>query len=54
MNDVLSDTELVDNEYQFTRQLDTKVPVKLRLELSRVATTGGENDAINRILGGRA
>lgn len=54
VNDVLVDAELVDNEYGFTKQLDTKAPVKLRLDLSRVATTGGENDAVTRILGGRA
>lgn len=54
VNDVLADAELVDSEYQFVKQLDAEAPVKLRLELSRVATTGGESDAVTRILGGRA
>lgn len=54
VNDVLTDAELVDSEYQFTKQLATEAPVKLRLELSRVATTGGENDAATRVLGGRS
>ena len=54
VNDVLADAELVDNEYQFVKQLDAEAPVKLRLELSRASVSGGENDAVTRILGGRA
>lgn len=54
VNDVLTDAELVDNEYQFVKQLDAEAPVKLRLELSRANVSGGENDAVTRILGGRA
>lgn len=41
-------------EVKFTKQLDSASLVKLRLELSRAATTGGENDAITKIVGGRA
>lgn len=54
VNDVLTGSELVDNEYQFVKQLDAEAPVKLRLELSRTTINGGENDAVTRILGGRA
>lgn len=54
VNDTLVDAELVDNEYGFTKQLATEAPVKLRLDLSRTSTSGGESDAVTRILGGRA
>ncbi|MER2170702.1 MAG: hypothetical protein ABS938_08690 [Psychrobacillus psychrodurans] len=54
VNDVLADEELVDSEYQFTKQLDIEAPIKLRLELSRPTIDGGENDAVTRILGGIA
>ena len=47
--------ELDGNEYEFQgRSLDDGTPVKLRLEISRPDTSGGENDAVTRILGGRA
>ena len=54
VNDTLMGAKLVDNEYEFTKQLATEAPVKLRLELSRTSTSGGESDAVTRILGGRA
>lgn len=54
VNDVLADAELVDSEYQFTKQLDIEAPIKLRLELSRPTIDGGESDAVTRILGGIA
>lgn len=54
VNDVLADAELENGEYQFTKQLASKAPVKLRLDLSRASTTGGESDYISRILGGRS
>ncbi|GKV67296.1 MULTISPECIES: hypothetical protein [unclassified Sporosarcina] len=54
LNDEIMDSELEANEYQFDKSLSTKAPAKLRLELSRTATTGGEADAVTRILGGRS
>jgi len=54
VNDVLMDAELISNEYGFTKQLATKATVKLRLELSRASISGGESDAVTRILGGRS
>lgn len=54
VNDTLMDAELVDREYEFTKQLATEAPVKLRLELSRTSTSGGESDAVVRVLGGRS
>lgn len=51
---MLSEWDASTSEYEFTKSLAAAVPVKLRLELSRTDTTGGENDAVTRILGGRA
>jgi len=54
LNDELMDDELEGNEYQFAKVLQLKAPAKLRLELSRPDTSGGEADALTRILGGCA
>lgn len=54
VNDVLMTEELDVDEFMFTKTLATIAPVKLRLELSRGVTTGGESDAVTRILGGIA
>lgn len=54
VNDTLMDAELVDSEYQFVKQLDLEAPVKLRLDLSRANVSGGESDAVTRVLGGRS
>ncbi len=55
INDQLMDDEGVENdEYMFTKALDSEVPVKLRLELSRDSISGGEGDCVTRILGGIA
>lgn len=51
VNDVLMDESLETDEYMFTKGI-TAAPVKLRLELSRADTTGGNNDKVMRILGG--
>lgn len=51
INDVLMDESLEADEYMFTKGI-TAAPVKLRLELSRADTTGGNNDRIVQILGG--
>jgi hypothetical protein len=52
INDVLMDESLEDNEYMFTQSLDAEAAVKLRLELSRADTSGGNGDKVTRILGG--
>jgi hypothetical protein len=52
INDVLMDESLEDNEYEFIQSLDTEAAVKLRLELSRADTSGGNSDKVTRILGG--
>lgn len=54
LNDVPMPSELEGNEYLFEDTLAVKAPAKLTLNLSRTSTTGGENDAITRILGGRS
>ncbi len=55
INDQLMDDDGLENdEYMFTKALDSEVPVKLRLELSRDDTSDGENDCVTRILGGIA
>lgn len=53
-NEILMESELVGDEYQFTIFLDKEQPVTLRLELSRGSIAGGENDAVVKIIGGRA
>lgn len=52
INDIQMDSNLEGNEYMFTKALSSDSPVKLRLELSRADTTGGNNDKVTRILGG--
>ncbi|WP_277585836.1 hypothetical protein [Psychrobacillus antarcticus] len=54
LNGAAMDSELLDNEYEFTKQTTEVSPTKLRLELSRATINGGESDAVTRILGGRA
>lgn len=56
LNNILMDSVLDDDEYKFetAELLPSPVPAKLRIELSRQTIDGGENDAITRILGGRA
>ncbi len=56
LNDAPMDSTLDGDEFKFETMdlLPSAVPAKLRLELTRPNTTGEENDAITRILGGRS
>ncbi|MBU8908487.1 glycoside hydrolase [Desertibacillus haloalkaliphilus] len=54
INDELMDADLLDDEYMFSGTLAEEEPVTLRLELSRVNTDSGNDDAVTRLLGGRA
>lgn len=54
LNGNAMDSELENNEYEFEGRLTSDAPATLRLELSRPNTTGGENDAVTLILGGRS
>ncbi|SET85730.1 hypothetical protein SAMN05216389_1434, partial [Oceanobacillus limi] len=54
INDVLMDSELEDDEYQFVKPLNNEEPITLRLELSRATTDNGDSDKVTRILGGIA
>ena len=53
-NNLEMDSELIDDEYKFTKSLAVKEPVEIRLELSRPSISNGENDSITRIIGGKA
>ena len=46
--------KLLDNEYEFLVTLPQDAAIKLRLDISRPHTVGGETDAVTRILGGIA
>lgn len=54
LNNIPMDSTLEDDEYQFTGSSSDDIPSVLRLELSRANMSNGENDAVTRILGGRA
>lgn len=54
LNYIPMKSELLDSEYEFSKSLTSEAPAKLRLHLSRTDTSGGSNDAVTRILGGRA
>jgi len=52
INNIPMDSEIKDNEYQFTKALDNEEEVILKLTLSRENTANGNKDKITRMLGG--
>jgi len=54
LNNIPMKSELLGNEYELSKTLTSEAPATLTLHLSRADTSGGSNDAITRILGGRA
>ena len=54
INGLNVDVELEENEYKIENSLDSKAPLTLSLSLSRPNNSGGNDDALTRILGGRS